>query len=169
MKAHERQNRRGSKLPYIVHPLEVASILTKYSPSPIGYCIALLHDVLEDTDMKPQEMIAKLVKGGVTPYDAKTITEGVESLTKRKGQDYNQKLRNAAYLPQLVKLCDIQANVSDPYGCTKDRLEKYIPKKMENLRMLDRVAQTPAFIDTFYTLQSIDTFYSLQEGTKNAG
>lgn len=47
--AHLGQLRKGTNLPYILHPLEVAQILSSIGASDITLVTGLLHDVLEDT------------------------------------------------------------------------------------------------------------------------
>lgn len=61
---------RDSGLPYIVHPVAVATILTEYGLDAPTIAAALLHDVIEDTDVKMEELskmfgseIAELVNG----------------------------------------------------------------------------------------------------------
>lgn len=48
MKAHEGQVRKGTDIPYIVHPTEVAEILTKMGASEDVICSGWLHDTVED-------------------------------------------------------------------------------------------------------------------------
>ena len=69
MRAHGQQ-KRASGDPYIVHPLEVAGILTRYRLDTASIATALLHDTLEDTaatydELKSQfgDEVAKLVDG----------------------------------------------------------------------------------------------------------
>lgn len=50
---HRGQERRSSELPYIIHPVEVSFIVSKYKSSKRleeFMCAAILHDTLEDTD-----------------------------------------------------------------------------------------------------------------------
>ena len=52
--AHRGQFRKGTDLPYVTHPLQVARILseeTKYPVSSELIAAAILHDVVEDTPM----------------------------------------------------------------------------------------------------------------------
>ena len=49
-KIHEGQYRKGSHVPYIVHPFEVALILLKNGGDTEMIAAALLHDTLEDGD-----------------------------------------------------------------------------------------------------------------------
>ena len=55
-KAHRGQHRKGSKLPYITHPLNVANTLIKYGFDYEIVVAGLLHDVLEDTDINFEDI-----------------------------------------------------------------------------------------------------------------
>ena len=48
-KAHEGAYRKGTSLPYIIHPLEAASIAAQITEDPEVIAAAVLHDVVEDT------------------------------------------------------------------------------------------------------------------------
>ncbi|MGH9583960.1 MAG: RelA/SpoT family protein [Bryobacteraceae bacterium] len=52
---HQEQTRRSGE-PYIMHPLAVAHILTDMQMDPVCLQAGLLHDVLEDTNAKPEEV-----------------------------------------------------------------------------------------------------------------
>lgn len=54
--AHEGQKRKGTNVPYIVHPFEVAQILTDAGGSEILICAGLLHDTVEDTGVTLEEI-----------------------------------------------------------------------------------------------------------------
>lgn len=53
------QLRKGSNLPYIVHPMEVWQILRNNNCSAIVQIAGILHDTLEDTNTTPEEIEAK--------------------------------------------------------------------------------------------------------------
>lgn len=71
MQAHWTQRRKGTVLPYIVHPIETAGYLGKLYPNNQALIIAgYLHDVLEDTSVQEHHIQARfgdrvleLVKG----------------------------------------------------------------------------------------------------------
>ena len=82
-KYHEGQKRRSGE-PYIIHPLNVAYILAGIGLDDSTICAALLHDVVEDTDITNEdlvkefgieiaEMVAGVTKLGNVPFD--TIEE----------------------------------------------------------------------------------------------
>ena len=56
--AHRGQLRKGSNLPYILHPLEAAAIVAGLTDDPEVIAAAVLHDVLEDTSATPGELEA---------------------------------------------------------------------------------------------------------------
>ena len=64
---------RMSGEPYIVHPVQVAYILTELELDDATICAALLHDVVEDTDITHQDLIDEF---------GKEIAEMVDGVTK---------------------------------------------------------------------------------------
>ena len=77
MKAHGNQ-KRASGDPYFSHPLEVAAILTDLKLDDATIAAALLHDVIEDTDVTRAE---------IDQMFGKEIGELVDGLTKIKKLD----------------------------------------------------------------------------------
>src|SRR5262245_22171788 len=67
---------RASGEPYLVHPLEVASILADMRMDPACVAVGLLHDVLEDTLTEPER-----IKEYFGP-DVLHIVEGVTKISK---------------------------------------------------------------------------------------
>jgi (p)ppGpp synthase/HD superfamily hydrolase len=53
---HRRQRREGDHAPYLVHPLEVASYVDRQGYPDYVVAAAVLHDVLEDTDVDRSEL-----------------------------------------------------------------------------------------------------------------
>ncbi len=77
MQAHGHQ-KRASGAPYFSHPLEVAAILTEFKLDDATIAAALLHDVIEDTDVTRAEIDQKF---------GREIGALVEGLTKIKKLD----------------------------------------------------------------------------------
>ena len=68
-RAHSGTYRKGTKIPYIVHPIEAAAIVATMPDDPDMIAAAVLHDVVEDTDATLEEIrfffnehIARLVE-----------------------------------------------------------------------------------------------------------
>lgn len=74
-RAHEGQFRKSEE-PYIIHPLAVAAILAELNGDYQTIAAALLHDVLEDCDVKSKEI------EGAFGKDVCQIVEGVTKLGK---------------------------------------------------------------------------------------
>ena len=49
--AHNGQTRKGTNLPFIIHPMEVAAIVAAMTLDQDMLCAAVLHDVVEDCDV----------------------------------------------------------------------------------------------------------------------
>ena len=63
IEAHDGQSRKGTCIPYITHPLAVASLVLDYGGSEDQAIAALLHDAIEDGKDKP----------GCEPYAARIL------------------------------------------------------------------------------------------------
>ena len=54
--AHLGQTRKGKKIPYIVHPMDVASVLMKNNAPEHVVIAGILHDVIEDREKTYSEI-----------------------------------------------------------------------------------------------------------------
>ena len=61
-KAHEGQFRKGTKLPYIVHPLEVGVIVSRMTQDKEVIAAAILHDTFSTLCQEFGERVAEIVK-----------------------------------------------------------------------------------------------------------
>ncbi len=98
-KAHEGQMDK-SGLPYVLHPVHVAEQMDdEYST-----CVALLHDVVEDTDYTINDL-----KNEGFP---KEVIDAVAAITKPREMSYEDyiKIVKKNPLATKVKLADIQHN-----------------------------------------------------------
>ena len=88
MRMHGAQ-KRASGDPYFAHPIEVAGILTDYRLDTATIVTALLHDVIEDTPVTPDD-IAHLFGAEITE-----LVEGVTKLTKLElNSEYTKQAEN---------------------------------------------------------------------------
>jgi len=96
-KAHTGQFRKGTNTPYILHTLEAGIIVSQIKSDEDLICSAILHDVIEDTDItfeivkkKFNERIAHIV-ASESEDKSKSWKERkgytLESLTKEKSED----------------------------------------------------------------------------------
>ena len=85
--AHAGQRRKGTRLPYVVHPIEVAETLARHYPADVELIAAgYLHDTLEDTATDAVDLerefgprVAGLVRGV-------TAVRGANWRATREGQ-----------------------------------------------------------------------------------
>ncbi len=90
-KHHGNQCRKSGE-PYIIHPLNVAYILADIGMDEATICAALLHDLVEDTDVTDEDLrkefgdeIAEMV-AGVTKLSSMMF----ESIEERQAEDYRK-------------------------------------------------------------------------------
>lgn len=57
-KAHSGTTRKGTNVPYIVHPIEAAAIVSAMTDDQEIIAAAVLHDVLEDTEATREDLVA---------------------------------------------------------------------------------------------------------------
>ncbi|MDQ1147656.1 (p)ppGpp synthase/HD superfamily hydrolase [Bacillus sp. SORGH_AS 510] len=81
-KAHEKQYRKGTDIPYVTHPIAVGMILIKAGYSDELVAAGILHDTVEDTDLSLQDIeqlfgksIADIVEGCSEPDKSLTWEE----------------------------------------------------------------------------------------------
>ena len=58
-KAHKGQYRKGTKRPYIVHPMEVGEIVSSMTTDEEIISAAILHDTIEDCKGITEEVLAR--------------------------------------------------------------------------------------------------------------
>ena len=59
LQCHEGQKRKLVNIPYILHPMEVCSIITNITADPDVIIAGLLHDTIEDCGVSPKEIREK--------------------------------------------------------------------------------------------------------------
>lgn len=105
-KHHDRQVRKGTRLPYITHPANVAIVLTRYDQDEDTVVAGILHDVIEDcvAEHYTREMLEQRIadKFGTAVLDSvlavtkRTLDdEGVELSNEEQKEDYLQRLADA--------------------------------------------------------------------------
>lgn len=75
--AHQGQKRKSGD-PYLVHPLEVAKILTQLKMDHASILAAILHDTIEDTSVTKDDILKRFGK------DVAEIVDGVTKISKIK-------------------------------------------------------------------------------------
>lgn len=108
---HGAQRRVGSVLPYVVHPIEVASFAGRFYPQNQDLIMAAyLHDVLEDTNA-PEHLIEHKVGKTVLSL-IKGVTAKDEDFPSWRARRQHQidKLKDAPLDVVRLKACDMLSN-----------------------------------------------------------
>jgi (p)ppGpp synthase/HD superfamily hydrolase len=97
--AHSGQFRKGSRVPYLIHPLNVARILLDHGCSDELAVAALLHDTVEDTEVTVEEIrtifgdpVARLVEFATEPDHLWTWEKRKEHTLRLLGSGETQAL-----------------------------------------------------------------------------
>lgn len=144
--AHRGQFRKGTDLPYLTHPLQVARILaeeTKYPVSSELIAAAILHDVVKDTPMGV-EKFPKVVQILVLLVSDPEIRDEHDRL----GAIYRIRGHPDAI---MIKMADRYSNLTE----VNDYVEKYRakPDVQESTRHLLAVAKEAQLEDTDFYLK----------------
>ena len=129
-KAHENQY-DYSGVPYIFHPVHVAEQMEDEFTT----CVALLHDVVEDTSLTFKELEDQFPK---------EVLDALRLLTHEKGTDYFEYVRaiKENSIAKAVKLADIAHNSDETRlaGC-KDATEEQIIRWREKYAKAKRILE----------------------------
>lgn len=113
-KSHEDQNRftsSGRKIPYITHPVKVAEIIERtmddYDPALIA--AALVHDLVEDTDVELEDIRTELGDEVAQLVGTVSVEDGVKGSARREFQVKN--VEAASDKAQILKVADRLANL----------------------------------------------------------
>lgn len=126
VRKHSGQFRRGSGVPYVTHCIEVARKVEPVLGSTDTFCIALLHDTLEDTDTSYNEL--------ATEFNS-SVADGVRWLTNYKADQFRNRserkradasrLAKSPWHIQTIKCADMLHNLSDMRETDTEFLPRY--------------------------------------------
>jgi (p)ppGpp synthase/HD superfamily hydrolase len=122
-KHHDRQVRKGTKLPYLTHPANVAVILTRYGRDDDTVVAGILHDVIEDCvrDGYTRAMLEQRVGDKFGENVLETVLgvtyrrqddDGIELSSEDRKEDYLERLGGANEPARWVCAADKIHNAS---------------------------------------------------------
>ena len=102
-KHHDQQVRKGTRLPYLTHPANVAIILTRYGCDESTVVAGILHDIIEDCVTK--DYTAEMLEQRVASKFGADVLETVLAVTHRKhdenGDEFTSEEKKQDYLRRL--------------------------------------------------------------------
>ena len=108
--AHKNQVRKGTEIPYIAHPFEVASILMRETTDENIIIAGLLHDTLEDTAVEPEDILREFGDGVLRLVQSNSENKS-KIWEERKQHTIDFLMEDATYAEALLALADKLANL----------------------------------------------------------
>lgn len=120
MEAHQGQVRKGDgKTPYILHPLEVGIILSRHTTNEVLISSAILQDVIEDGNIKIEDLKNDFGEGVATTVAALTEDKAIKDWAERKVENLTRLLNNkVAY---VIKAVDALVNMRDLFTVVENQ------------------------------------------------
>ena len=129
--AHAGMERRGKGFPYIVHPMEAVAIVATMTPDQELLAAAVLHDVVEDTDVTLEEIRSQFGEkvASLVEAESEEKLEGVsaEHSWRARKQAAIRRLSEASREVKMVALGDKLSNmraIARDYSAKGDELWK---------------------------------------------
>ena len=126
IRAHERQRRKNDPgMPYIVHPIAVASIVAAHGFAATTVAAAYLHDVLEDTAWSAEDLLAAGVEQSVIDV-VRECSEASKPLSWReRKRDFISRMPTCSREAAAVMCADKLHNASQTLLLILERGSKF--------------------------------------------
>lgn len=139
VRAHAKQPRKYTGEPYAVHPASVAAKLARVGAPEAAVIAALLHDVLEDTLVKPSEVLKSFGEDVLALVlevtDVSRPEDGNRAARKAIDREHYAK---ASVWGQSIKLADLIDNTRTILLHDSGFAAIYMAEKRELLKVLTR-------------------------------
>lgn len=118
-KHHDRQVRKGTALPYLTHPANVAVILTRYDRGETAIVAGILHDVVEDCvrDGYTRELLEQRIGQKFGDDVLETVLHVTYRRLDDDGVELSSEERKADYIERLSS-----ANEAALWVCAADKI-----------------------------------------------
>lgn len=109
--AHSGQKRKGVPLPYILHPMEVATIVAGISTDPDLIAAALLHDTIEDCKDVTYDVILQIFGSRIASFVAAESEDKSKTWMERKQATIDHIATENRLEVKILTLADKLANM----------------------------------------------------------
>jgi len=140
--AHAGQKRKYDNLPYIVHPIEVMTIVHKAGGDEAMLVAAILHDVIEDCEVSLETIIRRFGEDVAMLVDKLT-----DEFTKEVYPTWNRRRRKLAEIERLagaparaqtIKYADLISNTRSIVEHDKNFAVRYLEEKAALLDVMNK-------------------------------
>ena len=111
-RVHDGQSRKGTKRPYIVHPIEVGDIVSSMTQDAEIISAAVLHDTIEDCEGVSRTLLAQEFSERVAGIVAQESEDKSKSWMERK-QATIEHIKDAPVEVKMICLADKLSNMRD--------------------------------------------------------
>ena len=166
-KRHAGQVRKGSNIPYLVHPMEVMGILMENGCSEEVIIAGILHDVLEDT-CEDNDTIREIVREQIREKFGETVLNIVNAESEDKSKTWQERKKHTIKMMseessevQMVCCADKLSNIMSTkanidqigdkvwkrFNAPKEDIKWYYEgiaqslKKIENMKMVEELKE----------------------------
>jgi (p)ppGpp synthase/HD superfamily hydrolase len=140
--AHAGQKRKYTSEPYIVHPIEVMSIVHRFGGTDAMKMAAVLHDVVEDCNVSLHtigrrfgNVVQELVNGLTDQFTKENYPELNRAARKERERE---RLAGTLAMVQTIKYADLISNTASIAEHDQNFARKYLDEKEKLLLVMDR-------------------------------
>ncbi len=157
IKAHKGAYRKGTKTPYILHPVEAATIAARITNDTNVIAGAVLHDTIEDTNVTYNEL--KNIFGELIADIVKSVSEDKSKFWEERKSHTLNTLENESIEVKIVVLSDKLSNMRSIYN----DYSKLGDKLWERFNVQDKEKQGRYYKGIVKSLSALQNTYEWQE------
>ena len=158
-KAHSGQFRKGSRLPYILHPMEVGMIVSRMTDDPEIITAAILHDTVEDCPGVTPDLIKEEFGERVASMVSAESEDKSRSWEERKAHTLESLNDDTALGIKLIALGDKLSNIRSLHHDYETGGEKIWDK----FNMKDKSKQGWYYMGLRDSLKSLEAYPEYEE------
>lgn len=166
--AHADQTRKGGRVPYVNHVIEVAHLVAEAGGTPAMVAAALLHDVVEDTPATEDTVAADFGPCIATLVAGMTDDPAWQGLPRPERK--RRQAEHMAHAPRAVrriKIADQTSNVRDvgrlPHGWSPGEARAYVA---EASRVVDACRGADAVLEAAFDAARTQALTRLEQMDK---